>query len=221
MKDSESDIVRDAVEDSRDVKTRRLIVILSILAILGFLVAAVTIWIAWAEKQDQVDAGRNLAAEVRAACEDERKDTEDLKQICSQAKKVEEKTAEGIQGPPGIPGLQGPEGPQGPQGIQGPRGPRGFLGHLGNEGPQGPLGPRGPPGEEGLQGPEGVQGPEGPQGEPGAPGPEGPQGPQGEIGPAGYPIQFMFTTNDGLGNSKTYVCTDPDNDHNYTCEESQ
>lgn len=45
-------------------------------------------------------------------------------------------------------------------------------------------------------------------------GPQGDKGERGDTGPAGYPQSWTYTDQLGV----TYVCTDPDNDHNYECE---
>ena len=56
-----------------------------------------------------------------------------------------------------------------------------------------------------AKGDTGPPGPTGPQGEPGA---------KGDQGPAGYPDSITYTDPAGF----TYLCTDPDGDHDYTCE---
>lgn len=234
MSHSDSTIVQDAVDDSPDHKTRSVMLGLAIMALLGFLVAAVAVWIAWGQKQDQVDAGKNLAAQVREACADDDRNTYDLRHLCNQAKDLQREVAFGPAGPPGIPGLQGPRGDQGytgPQGFQGPPGPpgppgddgnRGLSGDEGKPGESGEPGVAGPTGAPGPQGEMGPQGPEGPAGAQGSPGPKGDQGttgPQGAQGPAGYPNFWTFTIPGRLGQSETtYRCTDPDGDRNYTCE---
>lgn len=111
----------------------------------------------------------------------------------------------GPTGATGATGLQGETGPAGAQGPSGPPGPRG------NQGPPGPVGDTGNTGATGAKGDTGQQGPAGPQG---PPGPKGDQGPKGDTGPAGYPDSFTYTDVTGA----TYYCTDPDGDHDYTCE---
>lgn len=121
--------------------------------------------------------------------------------------------------PPGPQGPQGSQGPAGPVGAQGPLGPQGPIGPRGLAGPEGEAGPAGPAGADGEDGADGATGPPGPPGPPGPKGDPGDQGPRGEQGPAGYPQSFTFTYQGGLGNERTYRCTDPDGDRNYTCEE--
>jgi hypothetical protein len=111
--------------------------------------------------------------------------------------------------------VPGPTGATGAQGLSGPRGPRGGVGPMGAPGASGPPGQpgnTGPKGTSGQSGPVGDTGPQGPAGPKGDTGDQGPAGPQGDSGPAGYPGQFTF----GLG-PVTYVCTDPDGDHQYEC----
>lgn len=228
------DIVHDSVGDSRDKKTRWIILGLGIAALMGLLTAGVATYIAWSEKQDQVTAGKNLALQVQQACGNKELNTDDLKRLCKQAENVEEIAKEGPQGPPGISGLTGPRGPmgfigpQGPKGddgrpgLQGPRGPPGQADN-GEDGQPGAPGTSGVDGEAGPPGPQGEQGPPGPQGQPGADGANGAPGsagPTGPPGPAGFPDSWTFTVTNGLGGSRTFTCTDPDGDRNYTCEQT-
>lgn len=113
-----------------------------------------------------------------------------------------------------IPGPQGPEGPRGPVGPEGPPGPIGIAGLDGKDGAagiSGNTGPVGPPGAEGVEGAAGAAGPVGPTG------PAGPAGPAGSTGPAG-PGPSSFTFSQG---PQTWVCTDPDGDLVYTCEQTE
>jgi hypothetical protein len=117
-----------------------------------------------------------------------------------------------------IEGERGPEGQRGERGIQGP------SGEDGDPGPPGPSGAQGVPGQTGPEGPQGppgeaVVGPEGPAGPPGPEGPQGVPGPQGLPGEPGYPTSWTFTYTDAQNDEHTYVCTDPDLDRNYSCEE--
>lgn len=224
-----ADIVHDSMDDSRDKKTRWIIVIFAVAAILGLVATLIASYIAWSEKQKQVDAGKNLAVQVQQACKDRAPVEESLKPLCEQAKDVESTATSGPQGPPGIAGITGPRGPMG---FIGPQGPKGDDGRPGIQGPRGPPGSAddgedgspgapGAEGEAGPPGPQGEQGPPGPQGQPGNDGANGAQGPQGPPGPAGFPVSWTFTVPDAIGNgSTTYVCTDPDGDRNYTCEEA-
>lgn len=102
-------------------------------------------------------------------------------------------------GPAGAKGDTGATGPQGPQGPPGADGKNGRDGKDGQDGAPGPIGPVGPKGDTGTQGPAG---------------PQGDQGPKGDTGSAGYPDSFTYTDPTGF----TYLCTDPDGDHDYTCE---
>lgn len=110
-----------------------------------------------------------------------------------------------------IPGPRGPAGPPGPQGVQGVQG---IDGKDGAAGIQGNTGPEGPAGETGAPGPAGAPGETvvGPQGEPGPVGPAGPAGPVGPVGPA----LASFTFSQG---PHTWVCSDPDRDLVYACEQ--
>lgn len=229
MNRAESAIVNDAVESSPDHKTRKIILVLACLALLGFIVAFVAGWIAWSEKQQQVNAGANLAEQVELACENDELNTDDLERLCQQASDVDEKI-DSVE-VPGIPGIQGPRGEQGFTGPQGPMGPIGPRGYTGKDGPDGKDGAKGSdgavglsgedgmPGDPGSPGDQGDQGPPGPPGSDGRDGAEGPEGPRGEQGDAGYPESWSYTV-PGPGGSPgvTYYCSDPDGDHNYTCE---
>lgn len=205
---SHDEIIEDSARDGKDPGTRRLILFLSIVALLGFLTAGVAGWTAWSEKQQQVNAGKDLAIQVQAACNDDKVDTADLKQICAQAKDVEQIAKDGPQGPPGIPGIQGPPGPQGPVGPQGPQGIQGLMGLMGL---RGDPGADGTPGATGAAGPAGTPGEPGPEGPPGPPGPQGDKGEKGDPGPAGqsaFPFTFQFTVQgNGLGSDRTYTVT--------------
>jgi len=133
----------------------------------------------------------------------------------------------GATGASGAIGPQGPQGPQGVPGLPGRPGPRGEPGGDGTDGTAGrpgtsvtgapgATGPAGKPGADGAPGPKGDPGPPGPagaDGKPGADGAPGAKGDPGPAGPAGYPDAFSFTGPDGT----SYTCTDPDNDHAYTC----
>lgn len=105
----------------------------------------------------------------------------------------------GAKGDTGATGPQGPQGPQGPAGDAGKNGRDGKNGDPGQDGQPGPAGPAGPKGDTGAQGPAG---------------PQGDQGPKGDTGEPGYPDSFTYTDPAGF----TYLCTDPDGDHDYTCE---
>lgn len=115
----------------------------------------------------------------------------------------------GPPGPAGV-GLIGPPGPSGPGGVGGPAGAPG-VGTAGAPGSPGRDGADGAPGEPGPAGPQGEPGPQGATGEAGQTGPQGPQGPPGQG------VQsFTFTDNAG----RSYRCTDPDGDGEFTCEQT-
>lgn len=125
---------------------------------------------------------------------------------------------QGPAGPPGQPGVAGQPGARGlpgPAGEQGPTGPAGAPGAQGATGPAGPPGPagaQGEAGEDGATGPQGETGAQGPAGPEAAPGPVGPQGPQGAQGP---PVASFTIVLPG----RTIVCSDPEGDLQYTCEQ--
>lgn len=128
---------------------------------------------------------------------------------------------ETITGPAGVPGQAGQRGDQGTAGPRGPAGPRGATGTPGQRGTVGATGATGQTGAQGPPGPPGKDGADGKNGDPGPPGPAGPAGPAGAQGPAGYPDSFTYTTGAGIpGQETTYRCTDPDGDHNFTCDAS-
>lgn len=104
--------------------------------------------------------------------------------------------------------------------AQGATGASGANGLNGLQGPVGPSGPAGSPGAAGAQGVQGPVGPAGPVGAQGTPGPVGSPGAQGEPGPQGSPGSEpeSFTWSDVAG--RTYRCSDPDHDGNYTCTQS-
>lgn len=217
MNDNENQIVSDAVADSPHRRTRHIMWLLGGLALLSLLVAVSALYLAWEQQQVKVEAGQDLATEVEEACLNPPANAYHMQELCSQAHGIEE----GDQGPQGVAGEQGVQGYQGVQGIPGVEGPQGPRGETGPKGPRGFQGSNGQNGSTGEQGDTGPAGPAGPQGEVGPTGPPGADGAKGEIGPAGFPDAFSFTTNDGLGNETTYRCADPDNDHNYTCTETE
>ncbi len=215
MSNSQSGIVHDAIEDSRDQNSRRLILVFAAVAIISFLIAGFALWQVLAAQKKQINAGENLAIQVQEACDSNDLDTDVLQNLCSQAEDVQEQIEAGPQGIPGAPGLQGAVGPQGPigqQGIMGPRGPEGDKGDRGAKG-KSIIGPKGKPGQDGLDGLPGPQGPPGVQGEP------GPKGEVGPPGPEGYPESFTYEDPGTIGQDPVrYRCTDPDRDRHYTCE---
>lgn len=176
-----------------------------------------------AQEQRAEKETKALAEQVLAACKKPSTDPI-LQPLCQQASEVAARP------------IPGPEGDVGPRGEVGPPGPRGPVGPIGPVGPVGPPGPPGPPGASGSDGsdgtpgatgPRGPEGPAGPQGPPGedgadgADGADGSDGADGEDGEPGYPESFSFTYGSGgpIGREATYVCTDPDGDRRYTCEE--
>lgn len=197
------DLVQEATRDGKDPRSRKIIVLLSILAVLGFVTAGVAGWIAWGDKQKQVDAGKNLAIQIQQACKEPGVNTADIQQLCENAKQVEEITKAGPQCPPGLSGGSGPQGPSGEDGEDGPPGPAGDKGDQGDAGGAGEAGQSGSNCEPGATGPQGERGPQGEQGA---------QGERGEEGPAGqpaYPFTFTFTIPGDL--------TSPDRTFTITC----
>ena len=57
-------IVQEAAKDGKDRRTRRLLIFLSVLVVLSFLTTLGAGWYAWEQKQQQVNAGANLAAYI-------------------------------------------------------------------------------------------------------------------------------------------------------------
>lgn len=148
------------------------------------LLAILTLWQSWANRQ----ADEQRAAELSARLDQSTAQTEALiGQIESlgerpvvQPDDVPDNVV--VEGPQGIPGIQGPPGPQGPMGpagLDGEDGSNGARGPPGNDGNPGPAGQAGVPGSDGSDGVDGRDGEQGPPGPQGATGPAGPQGPQG------------------------------------------
>ena len=195
------EIVRHAVHDSRDPKTRRLLWGFSLAAIIFFVVTLVFAWQIWALKQDQVDAGSSVISRVQAECAQGQVDAD----ICDLADDAEKEIQEGPPGPPGAQGDPGPAGPAGEPGEDGSDGPRGKTGATGATGAQGEPGEAGSPGPAGPQGPMGPIGPSGAPGAQGEPGPAGEKGDKGDPGPDAYPFEFTFEFT--TPNGRTYDCS--------------
>lgn len=176
------------------------------------------------EADQQAQQKYTLAQQVAAACAMKER-ADDLGGLCTKANSIVKEGPQGDVGPAGPIGPVGPQGPQGPEGPIGPKGEDGAAGKTGQNGEAGATGAQGDPGVAGADGADGAQGPAGPAGPQGEPGPKGEQGPAGAkgetgsagpAGPAGYPDSFEITVGP-QGNPVTYVCTDPDGDHDYTC----
>lgn len=120
--------------------------------------------------------------------------------------------ATGEPGPPGADGDDGRDGRDGRPGTDGSPGPAGA------DGTDGAAGANGAPGQDGTAGRDGLPGPTGPPGATGAQGPQGDPGPQGLDGLPGDP-PFSLTLLDANG-VPTHVCTDPDSDGRYDCQEA-
>lgn len=125
-----------------------------------------------------------------------------------------------IIGPSGEPGKPGNDGGSGPAGRDGRDG-RDAVAVDGIDGRDGLTPPCyftptqcvGAPGQDGRDGQDGADSTvPGPKGDPGADSTV--PGPQGEPGPP--PASFSFTWA-----NTNYVCTDPDGDGNYTCEDDK
>lgn len=168
-----------------DIRTQRVKRLLLILSIVAMLLAGSTVlalgW-GWNKSQESVKAGQDLAVVVDAACSDPDV-REALGEACPQAAEVKKDDPAPIPLP--LPGARGPEGPQGPPGpaglsIRGPIGPAG----------ESVIGPRGPAGRDGQS----IIGPVGPAGEGGANGVDGSNGVNGSDGRG---IREVRLTDDG------------------------
>jgi len=223
----QDDIKHEAAAEGRDSGSRRLLLALIFVDVLAMLATLTSVYLGWQAARHDAEAGQDLATRVRAACKDDRIDTEDLQTLCHQAVDVSEGSAligpQGNKGPIGLTGPQGVPGPPGSPGHEGPRGPAGTNGQAGKPGTNGDPGVNGQPGATGAAGNDGATGPAGPAGEPGPQGEQGIQGPQGDKGEPGAqgeqggrgpePESFSFTWL-----NQTYTCTDPDGDGQYACE---
>jgi len=201
MNEHDTRIVREAVSESKNPRTRWLIWILSFIALTSCISALTAAWYIWDKKQTQVNAGRNLAIQVQTAC----KQGYLAGQLCTTAKDVEKVAKDGPQGPPGAAGGSGPQGPAGPKGDTGTNGAPGLPGVNGAKGDPGSVGPQGlkgivgDTGSEGDQGIQGIPGPTGPKGDTGETGDQGAKGDIGDTGPKGdtgdsaFPFTFEFT----------------------------
>jgi type II secretory pathway pseudopilin PulG len=84
----QEDIKQEAAHQGRDPKTRRLLLVLSIVAVLGFLTALVAGYAAWKGAQQEAAQGQGLATQVDAACQDRDHIPPDLEHICASAKNI-------------------------------------------------------------------------------------------------------------------------------------
>lgn len=198
MTDHDQNIVSEAVSGSKDRKTRWIIRVLSVLVIASILTAGIVFWNLWHQKQDQVDAGKNLATQVQAACNNGYLGG----QICQTAKDVEKAPK---QGPPGVKGDKGDKGDPGKNGINGTNGTNGHDGKNGKNGTNGTDGVDGKDGTDGTDGRDGVDGQDGamgPQGE------KGDKGDKGDPGESAFPFTFEFTIQgNGISPDHTYSVT--------------
>lgn len=174
---------RDAVKQSKDPKTRRILTLVVVLWVLTLIAALGLAWRAYFQEKEK---SQTLAEQISAACDNGHfgpgLSKEDESKLCSNAEKVIQNDPVSQVGPQGPPGPQGPQGVEGPPGPRGPQGPDGISGENGRPGKNGVNGANGVDGNDGSPG---AQGPQGPQGETGPAGPQGDQGPQGPQGPPG------------------------------------
>lgn len=194
------EIKQEAAMAGRDFRSRKIIALLAFLSILSLSGTLTVGWIGWQNDRDEAAAGKDLASQVRDACEDDSVNTKDLGYLCKNAIYVER----GEPGPEGPQGVQGAQGEQGVQGIQGQRGEKGEKGERGSPGPRGFTGAAGAAGEPGEPGSPGPSGP---------PGPAGPPGPEGAAGPSAFPFSFTFTI---PGDNPA----EPDRTYTVTCTQS-
>lgn len=82
-------IVQEAMVDARDHRTRRIIVALSLVALLSMFTALFAIHRMWQTAEAQAAAGQTLAAQVKTACAEGTLDDPEMVIICKQAAKIE------------------------------------------------------------------------------------------------------------------------------------
>lgn len=183
------EIVRDAVEESKDHRGRALLVILGVVALALLVLAGAMFYYAYTNTRDQAAAGTDLAQRVEEACGDPSRVTDDLEKLCARAGEVASSGESIGIGPPG------PKGDRGDPGAPGEAGPPPSDAQVANavalycaggrcRGSDGENATpaqvadavssycndrgqcRGPRGSEGEDGQDGATGPTGPQGPP-------------------------------------------------------
>lgn len=106
MKPKET-LIEEAVRSSKMPRARRLIIALALIALALALVALYFFWVSYSGQKSQADAGTNLAEQVRAACLDPTRVTDELEDLCDDAEEV-------VKSAPAPAGPQGEVGPPGP-----------------------------------------------------------------------------------------------------------
>jgi hypothetical protein len=189
-----------SAQRAKDPRSRGLIVILAVLAIL---LASLSFAVIASGYFREKDKALTLAQQIKTACESGEfgpgLDTERIDKLCGNAQKVIEN-----QTPDAVPG------PRGPRGFQGPVGPPGRDGADGEPGRNGRPGQAGTPGSSGVDGQNGVDGPKGDKGDKGEKGDKGDKGEKGDPGSDGAPGRGIQSFScDGIGNlSVTVTYTD-------------
>lgn len=91
MNEHSTDRIRDhAVAESRDPRSRRIILILGIIAALSMLTTVVFGYLAWREAKDNALAGAQLAEQLRRVCEEQGQLEYDNRNLCANAERVAE-----------------------------------------------------------------------------------------------------------------------------------
>lgn len=194
------DIVHEAVEESKDGKTRKILLLSLVLFVCFFAVLGISAWNVFGDARDSANQGLTLAEQVKAACEDPNQAAS--LEICNTADEVIEdapSTVTGEAGPQGETGDTGETGSQGPPGDDGEDGPppsnsqvqRAVALFCSTGRCNGADGRNATASQVALavrtycnsngecRGPAGTPGTDGNDGASGATGPEGQQGPQG------------------------------------------
>jgi len=163
--ETENELVRHAVRDGKDPKTRRLLYLTGGGFVVFMVATAVLLAILISGWMRGLEAGADLVTAVQDGCDEGRVEAS----ICQKADSTEETLAEepqvvpGLDGQPGSPGPSGAPGKPGPSGKPGKPGKPGASGRPGVDGADSTVeGPSGAPGSDST-----VPGPSGAPGEPG------------------------------------------------------
>lgn len=183
MTETEQQVTRQAVRESRDRPTRVALWVAASVTVVAVVIGFILLWVLLVSSQKSSNEGVTLAQQVQVECS-----RGVLKgAICDQADNTEEAAEaapEGIpgaEGKPGQPGAPGSPGPSGKPGVPGKPGPSGKPGVPGADSTvPGPMGVAGSPGADST-----VPGPEGKQGE---------KGEKGDTGNAGRGVQSIECT---------------------------
>lgn len=209
-------MTKPMTEDDRAVRGLKLIAVLVLLLLVGFLL--IVLYLRHRAEvaaklhatrnnqishlQGQVAQGQDVAAQVAEACltASGRRMLAAEGVNCAKASAVASQPtitvtngpagpagANGINGLIGATGLTGPRGPEGPKGARGETGVAGLPGAQGVPGDPGSVGASGAPGANGADGSNGTNGQDGAKGDTGDQGPKGDTGSTGPAGPAGPP----------------------------------